>query len=100
MDEITGGPGDHDGGGTLLCPIRNAAYLGVRGMAIVVKTPAWYGDEFVVMFMVDVIVPPLRGVTDAGLKLHVELSGSPEQERLTAELKPLNPLTVTVNGAG
>src|ERR1700740_3396277 len=51
------------------------------------------------MVIVDVTVPPLAGVTDVGEKLHVEFMGCPEQERLTAELKPLRPPTVTVNEA-
>src|SRR6266436_6928145 len=47
----------------------------------------------------DVAIPPLAGVTNAGEKLQVELMGWPEQVRLTAELKPLRPPTVTVNEA-
>src|SRR5467141_455977 len=47
----------------------------------------------------DVTIPPLEGMTDAGEKLHVEFTGCPEQVRVTAELKPLSPPTVTVNEA-
>src|SRR5216684_3546796 len=51
------------------------------------------------MVIVDVAIPPLAGVTDAGEKLQVELMGCPEQVRLAAELKPLGLPTVTVNMA-
>src|SRR5215472_4138972 len=39
-----------------------------------------------------------EGVTEAGLKLQRELAGSPEQERLTALLKPLVGVMDTVIG--
>jgi hypothetical protein len=51
------------------------------------------------MLTVDISVAPLAGVTDAGLKLQVELTGSPEQERFTAEVTPLRLPTVTLNVA-
>jgi hypothetical protein len=44
----------------------------------------------------EVTIPPLDGVTDAGEKLHVEFTGCPEHVSVTAELKPLRPPTVTV----
>ena len=50
--------------------------------------------------IMDVTIPPLEGVTDAGEKLHVEFAGCPEHVRATAELKPLSPPSVTVNEAG
>ncbi len=51
------------------------------------------------MLTVVMIVPPLAGETDTGLKLQVELTGSAEQVRLTAELKPLRLPIVTLNMA-
>src|SRR3979409_2068376 len=48
----------------------------------------------------DVAVPPLEGVMDAGEKLQAEFAGCPEQVSMTAELKPLRPPAVTVNEAG
>src|SRR5436309_1420782 len=63
-------------------------------------TPAcMYGEAEVVMPTVDISVPPLAGVTDTGLKLQVEFTGSPEQVRFTAEVKPLRLPTVTLNMA-
>src|SRR6266852_48094 len=47
----------------------------------------------------DVAIPPLAGVTDAGEELHVEFTGWPEHVSVTAELKPFSPPTVTVNEA-
>src|SRR2546429_6090612 len=38
-------------------------------------------------------------MTEAGEKLQLELAGIPEHVRVTAELKPLSPPTVTVNEA-
>jgi hypothetical protein len=52
------------------------------------------------MVIVEVTVPPLAGVTDAGENVHVELIGWPEQLRLTAALKPFRPPTVKVKAAG
>src|SRR5258708_4849490 len=47
----------------------------------------------------DIAVPPLAGVTDAGENLHVEFTGWPEHVNVTGELKPFSPPTVTVNEA-
>src|SRR6267378_5278276 len=58
-----------------------------------------YGFEEVLIIIMDVTIPPLAGVTDAGEKLHVEFTGCPEHGSATAELKPLSPPTVTVNEA-
>ena len=49
--------------------------------------------------IVDVTIPPLVGMTEAGEKLQLEFAGIPEHVRVTAELKPLSPPTVTVNEA-
>ena len=59
-----------------------------------------YGDEEVAIVMVEVTVPPLAGITDAGEKLQVEPRGCPEQLRVTDELKPLSPPSVTMKAAG
>ena len=56
-----------------------------------------YGEEEVAILKVDVAVPPLAGEADMGEKLQLELAGCPEQERVTAELNPLRPPSVTVN---
>jgi hypothetical protein len=48
------------------------------------------------MVMVDVAVPPLAGVTEAGEKLHVAAVGSPEQVRVAAPVNPKAELTVIV----
>jgi hypothetical protein len=40
------------------------------------------------------VTGPLEGVTLAGLKEQVEYAGSPEQERVVAELKPLEGVMV------
>jgi hypothetical protein len=58
-----------------------------------------YGEEEVLIVIMDVVIPPLAGVTDAGENLHVEFTGCPEHVSATAELKPLSPPTVTVNEA-
>lgn len=50
---------------------------------------------FVEMVNVEVTAAPL-GVTLAGLKTHVESTGSPLQERLVAAAKPLSGVIVTV----
>lgn len=68
--------------------------------SFLLTTPACiYGEEEVLMLTVVMIVPPLAGETDTGLKLQVELTGSAEQVRLTAELKPLRLPIVTLNMA-
>lgn len=52
------------------------------------------------MLTVAITVAPVAGVTDdAGLKLQVELMGSPEQARVTAEVKPLRLPTETLKVA-
>ena len=45
---------------------------------------------------VDVAVPSAGGVTEVALNAVVTPSGAPETERLTAELKPFNEVTVMV----
>jgi hypothetical protein len=44
----------------------------------------------------DVALPFAGGVTEAGLKVHVDPAGRPVQPRSTAELKPLVEVTVQV----
>jgi len=55
-----------------------------------------YGFEEVWIVSVDVAIPPLAGVTDAGDRLQVEFSGWPEQVKLTAAVKLFMLVTVMV----
>ena len=53
----------------------------------------------VAIVMEVVTVPPLDGVTAFGLKAHEVLAGSPEQEKVTAELKPFKPPMLSMTDA-
>src|SRR5512137_989866 len=51
------------------------------------------------MVTVDIIVPLPAGITEGADRVQVEPSCCPEQERLTAELKPFRLVTLTVKVA-
>lgn len=59
-------------------------------MPVAVESPTW-------IVRVDVAVPFAVGVIETRLKLPVAPVGSPNVERLTAELKPFSEVTVMVD---